>query len=113
MENKNNNENELIKERRRKLSLLREHGNAFPNHFRRKNFAHELHLKHDASDKESLASAQIEVTVSGRMMVKRVMGKASFIKIQDVSGQIQIGWSAIVYPKGIIKILKNGMWVIF
>ena len=100
MENKNNNENELIKERRRKLSLLREHGNAFPNHFRRKNFAHELHLKHDASDKESLASAQIEVTVSGRMMVKRVMGKASFIKIQDVSGQIQIRMERDRLPEG-------------
>jgi lysyl-tRNA synthetase class 2 len=100
VDNKNNNENELIKERRRKLSLMRERGNAFPNHFRRKNFAHELHLKHDTSDKESLESAQIEVTVSGRMMVKRVMGKASFIKIQDVSGQIQIRMERDRLPEG-------------
>ena len=52
--NKNNDENELITERRRKLSLLREQGNAFPNHFRRSSFADELHVEYDSSDKESL-----------------------------------------------------------
>ena len=100
MENINNNENELIKERRRKLSLLREDGNAFPNHFRRKNLAYDLHSEYDASDKESLESAQIEVTVAGRMMIKRVMGKASFIKIQDVSGLIQIRMERDRLPEG-------------
>ena len=107
MDNKNNNENELIVERRRKLSLLRDKGNAFPNHFRRSNFADKLHAEHDSSDKESLEKLQISTTVAGRMMVKRVMGKASFIKIQDVSGQIQVRMERDRLPEGLYQDFKK------
>lgn len=105
--NKNNDENELITERRRKLSLLREQGNAFPNHFRRSSFADELHVEYDSSDKESLEKLQISTTVAGRMMVKRVMGKASFIKIQDASGQIQVRMERDRLPDGLYQDFKK------
>jgi lysyl-tRNA synthetase class 2 len=83
-------ENKLIAERRAKLDVLREQGNAFPNDFRRNAIAEELHRTFAAHDKDALAEEQIEVSVAGRMMAKRVMGKASFVKLQDRSGQIQL-----------------------
>jgi lysyl-tRNA synthetase class 2 len=83
-------ENKLIAERRAKLDALREQGNAFPNDFRRNAIAEELHRTFAAHDKDALAEEQIEVSVAGRMMAKRVMGKASFVKLQDRSGQIQL-----------------------
>ena len=83
-------EGKLIAERRRKLSELRKAGNAFPNDFRRNAVADELHAAFGDLDDGSLKDQAVEVSVAGRMMVKRVMGKASFIKLQDRSGQIQI-----------------------
>lgn len=88
--NNDKDENSLIAERRRKLTALRETGNAFPNDFRRNALADELHLTYGEQDGEHLESEQIEVRVAGRMMAKRVMGKASFVKLQDRSGQIQL-----------------------
>ncbi|TDJ11679.1 MAG: lysine--tRNA ligase, partial [Gammaproteobacteria bacterium] len=88
---KNNpEESALIAERRRKLSELRKAGNAFPNDFRRNALAEELHQAYGEHEDPGLRAQAIEVKVSGRMMVKRVMGKASFIKVQDRTGQIQI-----------------------
>ena len=83
-------DSKLIAERRRELDTMREHASAYPNDFRRNALAEELHKTYDAQDDETLREAQIEVAVAGRMMVKRVMGKASFIKLQDRSGQIQV-----------------------
>jgi lysyl-tRNA synthetase class 2 len=73
-------ENKLIAERRAKLDALREQGNAFPNDFRRNAIAEELHRTFAAHDKDALAEEQIEVSVAGRMMAKRVMGKATGIQ---------------------------------
>ena len=87
---KNNEENDLIIERRKKLSAIREKGSAYPNDFRRNCLAEELHLNYDKHDAETLKKEKIKVSVAGRMMAKRVMGKASFIKLQDRSAQIQI-----------------------
>ena len=87
---KNNEENDLIIERRKKLAVIREKGNAYPNDFRRNCLAEELHLNYDKHDAEALKKEKIKVSVAGRMMAKRVMGKASFIKLQDRSAQIQI-----------------------
>ena len=84
------NENDLIRERRRKLSEYRKEGVAFPNDFRRSILADDLHKNYDDSSKEELEVNQIPALVSGRIIAKRVMGKASFIKLQDVSGQIQV-----------------------
>ena len=83
-------ENKLIAERRSKLDVMREGGNAYPNDFRRTALAGQLHQNFDTHEGEALRGEHIRVAVSGRMMVKRVMGKASFIKLQDQSGQIQV-----------------------
>ena len=83
-------ENALIAERRGKLSALREAGNPFPNDFRRNALAEELHQSYGKHEDEHLRAEDVHVSVAGRMMVKRVMGKASFIKLQDRTGQIQV-----------------------
>ena len=89
-DNDGQDENKLIAERRKKLDALREGGNPFPNDFQRNALADELQQTYGAHENETLEGEKIEVSVAGRMMVKRVMGKASFIKLQDRSGQIQI-----------------------
>ena len=75
-------ENQIIAERRGKLSKLREKGQAFPNSFKPEHRAADLHARYGLLDKETLDPQGIEVSVSGRMMLKRVMGKASFATIQ-------------------------------
>jgi len=83
-------EHTLIAERRRKLDRLREQGTAYTNDFRRSGLAGELHATYGERSAESLEQLGQEVSVAGRMMAKRVMGKASFAKLQDRSGQLQI-----------------------
>ena len=83
-------DNQIIAERRAKLGALRKEGIAFPNDFERKHMAGELHITHDAMSNDELTSAAINVTIAGRMMLKRVMGKASFATIRDMSGRIQL-----------------------
>jgi lysyl-tRNA synthetase class 2 len=83
-------ENKLIEERREKLKALRADGIAFPNDFRRADFAGSLFKSHGEKTKESLEKERIPATVAGRMMLKRVMGKASFATLQDQSGRIQL-----------------------
>ena len=82
--------NQIIEERRRKLAALREKGNPFPNDFRRENLAGQIIADHNEKSKEDLESSPIKVTVAGRMVLKRVMGKASFATIQDMSDRIQL-----------------------
>ncbi len=83
-------ENRLIAERRAKLADVRAAGIAFPNDFRRDAHAAELLEAYAGRDAAWLEANPVRVHVGGRMMFKRVMGKASFAKIQDVSGQIQL-----------------------
>ena len=84
-------ENQIIAERRAKLARLREQGPAFPNDFQRRDLAADLARAHGAKTKEMLeAEKPPPVAVAGRMLLKRVMGKASFATIQDMSGRIQI-----------------------
>ncbi|MEO5699977.1 MAG: amino acid--tRNA ligase-related protein, partial [Casimicrobiaceae bacterium] len=83
-------ENQIIAERRGKLRTLREAGEAFPNDFRRDALAADLHARYGAEDNATLEPRGIEVTVAGRMMLKRVMGKASFATLQDMSGRVQL-----------------------
>jgi lysyl-tRNA synthetase class 2 len=85
-----NDENHLIAERRAKLAKLRERGNAFPNSFRRNALAGDLTTAYGAKSAEALDAAPIRVSVAGRMRAKRVMGKASFARIEDSSGAIQL-----------------------
>ena len=83
-------ENQIIAERRAKLTALRKAGIPFPNDFERKHLAGDLHSKYDKLTHDELAAAQVHVAVAGRMMLKRVMGKASFATVQDMSGKIQL-----------------------
>lgn len=82
-------ENEIIALRREKLDALRAAGNAYPNDFRRSDLAADLTEAHDGKSKEDLADANIETSITGRVMLRRAMGKASFVTVQDVSGRIQ------------------------
>ncbi len=82
--------NHLIAERRAKLARLRELGNAFPNDFRRDSTSGELHVGYDAHPPEWFEANPTVVTIAGRMMFKRVMGKASFAKLKDRAGLMQV-----------------------
>ena len=100
-------ENKLIAERRRKLAELRAGGNAFPNDFQRNALADELHHMYGAHENETLEEQPVTVAVAGRMMAKRVMGKASFIKLQDRSGQIQVRVERDRLPDGVYAAFKK------
>ncbi len=82
-------ENEIIRHRRDKLAALRDSGQAFPNDFRRSAYAADLQARYGDVMKDELASLAVEVSVAGRIMLRRVMGKASFFTLQDASGRIQ------------------------
>ncbi|WP_054286575.1 lysine--tRNA ligase [Gulbenkiania mobilis] len=83
-------ENQIMAERRQKLAAIREQRVAFPNDFKRSHFAKPLQETHGAKEREALEAEKVEVAVVGRMMLKRVMGKASFATLQDGSGRIQL-----------------------
>ena len=83
-------ENQLIAERRDKLKALRLQGVAFPNDFKPRHHAAVLHQQHGAEPNEELEPKGIHVVVAGRMMLKRVMGKACFATLQDGGGRIQL-----------------------
>ncbi len=91
-------ENKLIAERRAKLQALREQGNPFPNDFRREDLAADLQAQYADKDAAWLEAHPVPVTVAGRMMAKRVMGKASFATIADRSGRIQLFLQAASLP---------------
>jgi len=83
-------ENALIVQRREKLESWRESGAAYPNDFRPTHKAANLHQQHGAKTADDFATDEVMVTVAGRMKSQRVMGKASFATLSDVSGTIQI-----------------------
>ncbi len=87
-------ENHIIAERRAKLLKWREEGHAYPNDFVRKNLFGDLRATYGEMDAEALEAKAVDVTVAGRMMLKRIMGKASFATVRDVSGTMQYFLSA-------------------
>ena len=100
-------EHKLIAQRRQKLDALREQGLAFPNDFRRDSIAAELHAAFGDKDKEWFEENTIRVKVAGRMMSRRVMGKASFAHIQDMSGRIQVFVQRDSLPEGLYQAFKG------
>jgi lysyl-tRNA synthetase, class II len=82
--------NPIIAERRAKLAALREHGNAYPNRYYRTHYAGDLVERHGGTERTVLDTEPVEVRLAGRMMLKRVMGKASFATLRDMTGEIQI-----------------------
>jgi lysyl-tRNA synthetase class 2 len=103
-------ENRLIAERREKLAAWRATGKAFPNDFSRENLAGKLDELYSAKTREELEATPIEVKVAGRIMLKRVMGKASFASIQDVSGRIQIFVSNDITGEECTSNSRAGTW---
>ncbi len=121
-------ENKLIAERRAKLHELRAQGIAFPNDARRGDYAGDLQSEFADGEKwnaEAIEAAARRVGMAGRLMAKRIMGKASFAQIQDMSGRIQLflqgnalgesyeafkGWDVgdIVAAEGVLMRTKTG-----
>ena len=93
-------ENELIRQRRDKLDAWRHSHTAYPNTFKPEDLAEELEAKYGDLDKEELDSKAVSVSVAGRMMSRRIMGKASFAHLQDRSGRIQIYLQRDSLPEG-------------
>ncbi|SMN10525.1 Lysyl-tRNA synthetase (class II) [uncultured Candidatus Thioglobus sp.] len=96
----NADDNKLIAERRSKLSLLREKGNPFINDFKPEDKAQDITHQYGQFSKEELLEKAVKVSIAGRIMLKRVMGKASFAHIQDSSGQIQLFVTRDELPEG-------------
>ncbi|MES9906813.1 MAG: lysine--tRNA ligase [Sedimenticola sp.] len=93
-------ENKLIAQRREKLGQIRERGIAFPNDFRRNVVAGELHAEYGEKEPEALEKLAVRVRVAGRLMSRRIMGKASFAHVQDMSGTIQLFVQRDSLPEG-------------
>jgi len=93
-------EQEQITQRRTKLSALRENGIAFPTDFRRNVISGELIAEYGEHTKEALEEEPVRVKVAGRIMTRRIMGKASFCHIQDMSGKLQLYVTRDTLPEG-------------
>ena len=87
---KEQDENNLFEVRKEKLKKLRKQGRDYPNSFRRNELAKELIKEYSDLSKDDLENTSISVKVAGRIMLRRLMGKASFTTIQDMSAQIQL-----------------------
>ena len=99
--------NRLIAQRREKLAALREQGIAYPNDFRRDRLAAELHREFGELDNDALEAQPVRVRVAGRMLAKRIMGKASFARLQDMSGAIQLFVQRDSLPDGLYAEFKT------
>lgn len=101
-------ETEIIAQRRLALNKLREQNKgAYPNDFRRDALSAPLKADYDHLTKDELAKQDITVNVAGRMMTRRVMGKAAFAHIQDMSGRIQIYLRRDELAQGCYEDFKN------
>jgi lysyl-tRNA synthetase class 2 len=100
-------ENKLVAERRRKLDDLRADGFDFPNRHRRTALAGQLHAIYRDHSNAALEAEPIEVAVGGRLMTHRVMGKVSFMTIQDRTGQLQLFLQRDRLPEGVYNATKK------
>ncbi|WP_250626967.1 lysine--tRNA ligase [Pinirhizobacter soli] len=121
-------ENRLIAERREKLGALRKAGVAFPNDFRVDSFAGDLQAEYADAEKwtaEAIEAQPRRVAVAGRIVLRRIQGKVSFVQLQDGTGRIQLfihqgtlgepyeafkGWDVgdIVGAEGVLMRTKTG-----
>jgi len=101
-------ENKLTLQRREKLKAIREQGGvAFPNDFRRNALAQDLLTQYEALEAEELEAKALRVSLGGRLMTKRVMGKASFAHLQDMSGRLQVFLQRDTLPEGVYEAFKG------
>jgi len=106
-EHQEHDENKLIAQRKEKLAVLRSDHKAYRNHFRRDDFAADLHQAHGEKTKDALVEENVPAIVAGRMMLHRVMGKASFMTIQDMTGSIQLFLRHNDLPEGVYDATKH------
>jgi lysyl-tRNA synthetase class 2 len=99
--------NEQIAIRRQKLNELREQGRAYPNGFERDTLSSDIIEKCEGLEKEAIAELELTVTIAGRIMTQRNMGKASFITIQDVNGRVQVYVKADLLEEGVYDDFKR------
>lgn len=95
------NLNYELRSRREKLAQLRQTGVAFPNDFRRDVISNQLNVHYGEKSNEDLKTLDVEVSIAGRMMTRRIMGKASFVTLQDVGGKIQLYVTCDNLPEGV------------
>ena len=107
MTEKTLDEQTLIALRREKLNALRESGQAYPNDFTPHHQASALLQAHADKSEEQLQTEAIEVIIAGRIMTRRIMGKASFITLQDSSGRIQAYLRRDDLPEGVYPAFKK------
>jgi lysyl-tRNA synthetase, class II len=101
-------ENKLTLQRREKLKAIREQeAIAFPNDFRRSALAQDLLNQYEALEAEELEAKALRVSLGGRLMTKRVMGKASFAHLQDMSGRLQVFLQRDTLPEGVYEAFKG------
>ena len=100
-------ENKLIAVRREKLADIKKLGNAYPNDFKREHYAENLLAEYNQFDKETLEEKAISVSLAGRLMAKRVMGKASFAHVQDMTGRMQLFVQRDTLPEGHYQTFKG------
>ena len=104
---KNTDENEQIAQRRAKLASIRKSGIAYPNDFKRDVLAADLLASYSAWDNDKLTATPIKVAIAGRILTRRMMGKASFVHIQDMSGKMQIYVKSAELSEGCYEIFKT------
>ena len=93
--------------RKAKLAEIRKQGTAFPNDFKRDALATDIHNEFNHLDHDALEAQHKKVKIAGRIMLRRLMGKASFVHIQDSSGRIQIYLKENELPEGVYEIFKH------
>lgn len=94
------NTNSQIQERREKLSALREQGQAYPNDFHRDAISSDIVKACANKDNEILEQEKNTYTIAGRIMTRRIMGKAAFATLQDMGGKIQVYVTRDSLPEG-------------
>ncbi|MFO1258734.1 MAG: lysine--tRNA ligase [Gammaproteobacteria bacterium] len=100
-------ENEQIQVRKEKLNDLRKQRNAYPNDFKRSHLAKCLHASYESQTPEQLDAEKLEVSLAGRVMTRRLMGKASFVHLQDMTGRIQLYLKQESLPEGVYEDFKT------
>jgi lysyl-tRNA synthetase class 2 len=99
--------NAQVLQRQQKLQELREKGNAYPNDFKIKDFAQDIHAQYEQFSKEELEEKAIQVSMAGRIRMRRLMGKASFIQVQDMTGAMQVYVRKNDIPDGVYDYFKH------
>lgn len=100
-------ENEQIQIRKEKLNNLRKQGVAYPNDFKRSHLAKCLHASYENLTAEQLDAEKLDVSLAGRVMSRRLMGKASFVHLQDMTGRIQLYLKKESLSEGVYEDFKT------